>query len=182
MYQLNVATEATYLYIPVTVADEIAAAEREAAIDRQIAFDDARDELVGLIKTHPMIMCVEAVEYAVIELLKASVSVGADGIEEVLDIFRSEFNAGWQMMNCGVAKMTVKAMPLYPEMKLRGFQHADAEVNESGVMATDADVIGNVMRPLPVSITTESGKEMTWATDWIVSEDDEGFEVYRWPM
>ncbi|MBB3314609.1 hypothetical protein FHT77_000451 [Rhizobium sp. BK181] len=36
MYQLKVATETTYLYIPVTVADKIAAAENEAGMERQV--------------------------------------------------------------------------------------------------------------------------------------------------
>ncbi|MDX0534383.1 hypothetical protein GOC55_13070 [Sinorhizobium medicae] len=181
MFQLNVATEATYLYIPVTAADEIAAAEREAAIDHQIAFDDARDELVGLIKTHPMHMCVEALEFAVIQLLNASAAVGADGVEEVLDIFTAEFNAGWQMTNSGVAKIDTKELTIQAGQTIRGFQHVDVSATAFGLPATD-DTVGDVLRPLLVTVTTAEGDEMFWATDWLTYEDDLGVEIVRWMM
>lgn len=181
MFQLNPATEATYLYIPVTAADEIAAAEREAAIDRQIAFDDARDELVDLIKTHPMHMCVEALEFAVIELLNASAAVGADGVEEVLDIFTAEFNAGWQMTNSGVAKIDTKELTIQAGQTIRGFQHVDVPATAFGLPATD-DTVGDVLRPLLVTVTTAEGDEMFWATDWLTYEDDLGVEIVRWMM
>lgn len=181
MYQLNVATEATYLYIPVTAADEIAAAEREAAIDRQIAFDDARDELVGLIKTHPMHMCVEALEFAVIELLNASAAVGADGVEEVLDIFTAEFNAGWQMTNSGVVKINTNELTIHEGQTIRGFQHVDVAATAFNLPATH-DTVGQVLRPLLVTVTTAEGDEMSWATDWLTYEDDLGVEIVRWMM
>lgn len=181
MRQLNVATEATYLYIPVTVADEIAAAEREAAIDRQAAFDSAWAELVGLIKTNPRTMCVEAVEFAVVELLNTSAAVGIDGVEIVLDTFTAEFNAGWQMTNSGVLKIDAKELIIQAGQTIRGFQHADVAATAFGLPATD-DTVGDVLRPLLVTVTTVEGEEMFWATDWLTYEDDLGVEIVRWMM
>ncbi|QOD63837.1 hypothetical protein HGK82_00765 [Ochrobactrum sp. MT180101] len=181
MYQLNVATEATYLYIPVTVADEIAAAQRDAAIERQVAFDDAWAELAGLIKTQPCIMCVEAVEFAVVDLLNASAAVGVDGVEIVLDVFRSEFNAGWQMTNNGVVKIDAKELTIQAGQTIRGFQHVDVAATTFGLPASD-DTVGHVLRPLLVTVTTAEGEEMSWATDWLTYEDDLGVEIVRWMM
>ncbi len=181
MYQLNVATEATYLYIPVTAADEIAAAEREAAIDRQAAFDAAWAELVGLIKTDPRTMCVEAVEFAVVELLNTSAAVGIDGVEIVLDIFTAEFNAGWQMTNSGVVKIDTNALTIQKGQTIRGFQHVDVAATAFNLPATH-DTVGQVLRPLLVTVTTAEGDEMSWATDWLTYEDDLGVEIVRWMM
>ncbi|MBB3314610.1 hypothetical protein FHT77_000452 [Rhizobium sp. BK181] len=121
-------------------------------------------------------MCVEAVEFAVIDLLKASAAVGADAIEEVLDIFRSSLNAGWQMTNSGVAKIGNDQTSIVSGQTLGGFQHADAEGSNFGLPAIE-EAVGRQLKSLPVTVTTTDGEEMFWATDWLTAEDDESIEV-----